>query len=74
MTEALTVLQWSRLSDQVGRKPIMILGLFGSSVSILSFGLSRTFLWLVIRYLTAVILDLTRILSETEKVDVSAGF
>lgn len=58
VTEAFTVLQWSRLSDQVGRKPIMLLGLFGSSVSILSFGLSRTFLGLVIRYLAAIILNL----------------
>ncbi|KAG5644661.1 hypothetical protein DXG03_008043 [Asterophora parasitica] len=49
LTEALTVLQWSRISDHVGRKPILLIGLFGTSVSMLSFGLSRTFWGLVLR-------------------------
>ncbi|GLB44900.1 putative major facilitator superfamily protein [Lyophyllum shimeji] len=48
VTEAATVLQWSRLSDHVGRKPILLLGLFGTAASMLSFGLSRTFWGLVI--------------------------
>ncbi|KAJ7486967.1 major facilitator superfamily domain-containing protein [Mycena latifolia] len=43
MTEALTVLHWSRASDRFGRKPILLIGLFGTSVSMLCFGLSRTF-------------------------------
>lgn len=47
-TEALTVLQWSRASDRVGRKPILLLGLVGTIISILGFGLSRTFGALVI--------------------------
>ncbi|KAJ7667200.1 major facilitator superfamily domain-containing protein [Mycena rosella] len=46
-TEALTVLQWSRASDRIGRKPILIIGLFGVAVSILCFGLSHTF-WTLI--------------------------
>ncbi|KAJ7056706.1 major facilitator superfamily domain-containing protein [Mycena amicta] len=48
LTEALVILQWSRASDVIGRKPILLVGLFGTAVSILSFGLSRTFLGLVI--------------------------
>ncbi|KAJ3522303.1 hypothetical protein NMY22_g11950 [Coprinellus aureogranulatus] len=42
-TEAMTVLQWSRASDRLGRKPILLLGLIGTLLSILFFGLSTTF-------------------------------
>ncbi|KAG6807357.1 hypothetical protein H0H92_007876 [Tricholoma furcatifolium] len=48
VAEAMTVLHWSRLSDQIGRKPILLIGLFGVTVSTLSFGLSRTFWGLVV--------------------------
>ncbi|KAK7032774.1 major facilitator superfamily domain-containing protein [Favolaschia claudopus] len=48
LTESMTVLQWSRLSDRVGRKPILLIGLFGSGTSIFLFGLSRTFWGLVV--------------------------
>ncbi|KAF8220943.1 MFS general substrate transporter [Tricholoma matsutake] len=47
-TEAITILQWGRMSDRVGRKPILLIGLFGSSVSMICFGLSRTFWGLVL--------------------------
>ncbi|KAI5990084.1 major facilitator superfamily domain-containing protein [Pisolithus albus] len=46
-TQALTVLCWSRLSDYVGRKPVLLVGLAGLSVSNLCFGLSREFWALV---------------------------
>lgn len=46
-TEAVTVLQWSRISDHIGRKPVLLLGLFGTTLSMLAFGLSRTFWGLV---------------------------
>jgi MFS family permease len=42
-TQALTVLLWSRLSDVVGRKPILLTGLFGLSLSMYSFGLSTSY-------------------------------
>ncbi|PFH48541.1 hypothetical protein AMATHDRAFT_49464 [Amanita thiersii Skay4041] len=42
-TEAVTVLQWSRASDHIGRKPILLFGLVGMTLSMLSFGLSRTY-------------------------------
>ncbi|KAI0078782.1 member of major facilitator superfamily multidrug-resistance, DHA1 sub-family [Panus rudis PR-1116 ss-1] len=42
-TQALTVLHWSRLSDHLGRKPIIMTGLFGLSLSMYSFGMSTTY-------------------------------
>ena len=44
----ISVLQWGRLSDRVGRKPILIIGLTGLAVSILLFGLSKTFGGLIV--------------------------
>jgi MFS family permease len=48
VTQAMTVLQWSRASDQIGRKPVLLLGVFGLSISMFCFGLSRTFAGLVL--------------------------
>ncbi|KIK47058.1 hypothetical protein CY34DRAFT_74826 [Suillus luteus UH-Slu-Lm8-n1] len=48
VAQALTVLRWSRLSDRIGRKPVLVIGLSGACISILCFGLSTTFLGLVI--------------------------
>ncbi|KAF8833233.1 MFS transporter [Paxillus ammoniavirescens] len=48
VTQALTVLQWSRLSNHVGHKPVLLLGIFGLSLSMLCFGLSRMFTGLVL--------------------------
>ncbi|KIY43434.1 MFS general substrate transporter [Fistulina hepatica ATCC 64428] len=48
MTQALTVLNWSRLSDSIGRKPVILIGLSGLSLSMYCFGLSRTFWGLVL--------------------------
>ncbi|KAF9498816.1 MFS general substrate transporter [Pleurotus eryngii] len=47
-TQACTVLQWSRLSDRIGRKPVLLTGLFGLCLSVVCFGLSRSFWSLVI--------------------------
>lgn len=46
--EAVTVLQWSRFSDHIGRKPVLLLGLVGTVVSTILFGLSRSFWALVL--------------------------
>jgi len=40
-TQFLTILQWGRASDRIGRRPILITGLSGVSISILVFGFSR---------------------------------
>ncbi|KAI0250883.1 MFS general substrate transporter [Lactifluus subvellereus] len=41
--EAIFALPWNRLSDHVGRKPVLLSCLAGTIVSIISFGLSRSF-------------------------------
>ena len=48
--EALTVLYWNRLSDHIGRKPVLLLCLIGATVSAIAFGLSRSFGALAFRY------------------------
>ncbi|KAI0787899.1 MFS general substrate transporter [Fomes fomentarius] len=47
-TQAVTVLHWSRVSDHIGRKPVIMTGLLGLSLSMYCFGLSRTFWGLVV--------------------------
>jgi MFS family permease len=47
--EAATVLQWSRLSDHIGRKPVLIFSLLGTVVSTIVFGLSRSLWALILR-------------------------
>ncbi|KAF8626600.1 hypothetical protein AX17_006518 [Amanita inopinata Kibby_2008] len=48
LTQACTVLHWSRVSDIVGRKPVILTGLVGLSISMYCFGLSTTFWGLVL--------------------------
>jgi MFS family permease len=57
VTQALTTWQWSRLSDFIGRRPVILLGLLGLSVSNFAFGLSRTLGTLIISRCIAGILN-----------------
>ncbi|KAI0264194.1 MFS general substrate transporter [Gloeopeniophorella convolvens] len=41
--EAVAVLFWSRLSDRIGRKPVLLVGVAGMIIPVLLFGLSRSF-------------------------------
>ncbi|EGF99297.1 uncharacterized protein MELLADRAFT_94767 [Melampsora larici-populina 98AG31] len=43
-----TAMFWGRLSDRVGRKPVMLIGLFGMAISVIAFGLQKTYLGLII--------------------------
>ncbi|KAH9165756.1 MFS general substrate transporter [Lactarius sanguifluus] len=45
--EAVTVFYWSSLSDHIGRKPVLLLCLIGVIVSVIMFGLSRSF-WAIV--------------------------
>ncbi|KAG1848471.1 major facilitator superfamily domain-containing protein [Suillus subluteus] len=46
--QTLAVLYWSRLSDHIGRKPVILTASFAIATTMLSFGLSRTFLGLLV--------------------------
>ncbi|KAJ7352343.1 major facilitator superfamily domain-containing protein [Mycena albidolilacea] len=43
LAESLTVFQFGRLSDIYGRRPVLLLGPLGLAISMLGFGLSKTF-------------------------------
>ncbi|KAL5476730.1 hypothetical protein ACEPAI_2916 [Sanghuangporus weigelae] len=43
-----TVLQWGRLSDRIGRKPVILIGLTGVAISTLLFGIARSFWFAVL--------------------------
>lgn len=43
LAEALSGMFWGRLSDRVGRKPVLLLGCFGTMLSLLLVGLAPTF-------------------------------
>jgi len=47
LTEAVFILQWGRLSDLIGRKPVLVIGLLGLTLSMTSFGLSHTFIGII---------------------------
>jgi MFS family permease len=47
LAECLTVYQFGRLSDIYGRRPVLLLAPLGLGMSMLGFGLSRTF-WMLL--------------------------
>src|SRR6267142_1946052 len=51
VAEAVTVLHWNRLSDHIGRKPVLLCCLAGTTISMVLFGFSRSFRLIVFRYL-----------------------
>ena len=49
VAEAVTVFYWNRLSDHIGRKPVLLCCLAGTTASMILFGLSRSFWTIVFR-------------------------
>ncbi|EUC58980.1 MFS multidrug transporter [Rhizoctonia solani AG-3 Rhs1AP] len=47
LTESMFTLQYGRISDRIGRRPVLLFGLFGQALSIFAVGLSRQFWQLV---------------------------
>ncbi|KAG2111977.1 MFS multidrug-resistance DHA1 sub-family [Suillus discolor] len=46
--QTLVVLYWSRLSDRIGRKPVILTASFAIATTMISFGLSKTFRGLLV--------------------------
>ncbi|KAH9955871.1 MFS general substrate transporter [Russula dissimulans] len=46
-SEVVTVFHWNRLSDHIGRKPVLLACIGGTTVSMVLFGLSRSF-WAIV--------------------------
>ncbi|KAK8847710.1 hypothetical protein IAR55_005569 [Kwoniella newhampshirensis] len=44
-SSVLFMYRWGKLSDKIGRKPVILGGLFGLSFSLVMFGLSKSFWW-----------------------------
>ncbi|KAK0643602.1 tetracycline:hydrogen antiporter-like protein [Cercophora newfieldiana] len=42
LAEFMTSLFWGRLSDKIGRKPVLLMGLFGTGLSVLIFGFAQS--------------------------------
>ncbi|KAN0092805.1 Drug:H+ antiporter-1 family protein [Tylopilus felleus] len=57
VVQIFTTWQWSRLSDFIGRRPVILLGLLSLGVSCFSFGLSQTFGMLVFSRCIPSVLD-----------------
>ena len=45
--QCITSLLWGSLSDRIGRKPVLLIGLFGNFVSMLLFGFSKNITWAI---------------------------
>ncbi|KAG1798088.1 major facilitator superfamily domain-containing protein [Suillus plorans] len=71
VAHALTIFHWSQLSDHIGRKPVILIALLAISVSMFSFGLSKTFLDLVISRVVCGAFDASNGILKTMVMDIT---
>ncbi|KAJ9062257.1 hypothetical protein DSO57_1012703 [Entomophthora muscae] len=48
LAQTLTGIPWGILSDRIGRRPVIIMGLFGTAVNLFLFGLSKSLPWAIV--------------------------
>lgn len=48
LAQFMTAYGWGFLSDRIGRRPVLLIGLIGNSISTCLFGLSKNLLWAVL--------------------------
>lgn len=68
----LFILQWARLSDKIGRKPVFLLGLVGVVLSAICFGLSTSFQMIVLSRIILGVLNVTETVLRSSMGDVLA--
>ncbi|CAE6442355.1 unnamed protein product [Rhizoctonia solani] len=57
ITESVCILQYGRLSDKIGRRPVLLFGLSGLVISTLCFGVSKSFAGVIVSRALAGILN-----------------
>jgi MFS family permease len=48
LAQLCTTMGWGWMSDRIGRRPVLLIGLLGNAVTMLFFGLSKTLVWAIL--------------------------
>ena len=46
--QLLTSFWWGQLSDRIGRRPVLLIGLLGTALSTMLFGMSKSLIWAIV--------------------------